>query len=98
MRAQHVEAQNFTRPIFQKIGDREKIAEGLRHLLAFDLKEAIVHPHARERMTAMRPFALRDFVFMMRKDKIDSAAMNVEGLAQQSLAHRRAFDMPAGAP
>ena len=46
----------------------------------------------------MRAFALRDLVLVMREDEIDAAAMNVEGLAQMRLAHRGAFDVPAGPP
>ncbi len=44
----------------------------------------------------MRGDALRDLVLVVRKDEIEPAAVNVEGLAQKRLAHRRAFDVPAG--
>ena len=47
-------------------------------------------------MTVMRAFALGDFVFVMGKHQVDAAAVDVEGLAEQSLAHRRAFNVPAG--
>src|SRR5712671_4219790 len=96
MGSQHVEAKHLAWPILQKIADGEEIAQALGHLLALDLKEAIVHPNARQRMTMMGALALRDFVLVMGKDEVDAAAMNVEGLAEQSLAHRRAFDVPSG--
>src|SRR5580704_17291703 len=32
-------------PTSQQLMDGDEIAEALRHFLAFDLKEAIVHPH-----------------------------------------------------
>ena len=59
-----------------------KLPEALRHLLAFDLEEAVVHPDFRERMAVMGAFALGDFVFVMGKHQIDAAAMDVEGLAE----------------
>src|SRR5512146_1548398 len=55
-----------------------------------------MHPDLREGLAKMDAFALRDLVLMMRKDEIEPAAMNVEALAEMGLAHRRAFDMPAG--
>ena len=44
----------------------------------------------------MGALGLGDFVLVVGKDEIDAAAMDVEGLAQQRLAHGRAFDVPAG--
>src|SRR5690242_19711018 len=41
-------------------------------------------------------FTLRDLVFVMRKDEIDAARVNVETLAEILHRHRRALDMPAG--
>ena len=46
---------------------------------------------------AVAAFALRDFVFVMREDEVEPAAVDVERFAEQSSAHGRAFDMPAGA-
>ncbi len=40
--------------------------------------------------------ALRDLVLVVREDQVEAAAVDVEGLAQRVLAHRRAFDVPAG--
>ena len=45
----------------------------------------------------MGALGLGDFVLVVGEDEIDAAAMDVEGLAQKRLAHRRAFDVPAGA-
>src|SRR5271169_7120964 len=55
-----------------------------------------VHPVAHKRLTG-RAFALRDFVFVVRKREIDAASVNVQRLAQILHGHRGAFDMPAGA-
>ena len=42
-------------------------------------------------------FALGDFVFVVGEQKIEPAAVDVECLAQELAAHRRAFDVPARA-
>ena len=53
-----------------------------------------MQPVAGER-TVFCAFGLGDLVFMVRKNKIGSAAVNVEGLAEIFTAHGRALDMPA---
>src|SRR5262249_42239460 len=40
--------------------------------------------------------ALRDFIFMMRKDVVDAAAMDVERVAEILHRHGGTFDMPTG--
>src|SRR5690349_928992 len=95
MREQHRQSDHFARPILQQIADRDEVAERLRHLLAFDLKKAVVHPVIRHDWRMKGATRLRDFVLVMRKDEIDAAAMDVEYLAEMLPGHRRAFDMPA---
>ena len=53
-----------------------------------------MHPVLRKRPAA-GALALRDFVFVMRKLQIGTAAVDVERLAQQRAAHGRALDVPA---
>jgi len=43
----------------------------------------------------VRPFTLGDFVFVMGKDQVLAAAMDIEGVAEIFSTHRRALDMPA---
>ena len=50
-------------------------------------------PIARQRL-AEGPLRLRDLVFVMGKNQITSAAMDIKGLSQILGAHRRALDMP----
>ena len=57
-----------------------------------------MHPDLRHDGRAVGAARLRDLVLMMRKDEVDAAAMDVEGLAEMRRRHGRAFDMPAGAP
>ena len=46
---------------------------------------------------ARRRFALRDFVFVVRKREVDAAGVDVERIAEIFHGHRGAFDVPAGA-
>ncbi len=66
----------------QQLVDRHEISERLRHLLAFDLQEAVVHPVIRHHRRVEGAARLGDFVFVVRKHEIDAAAVDVEGLAE----------------
>ena len=77
--------------------DRHEIAEGLGHLLALDLQEAVVHPVVGHHRRAVGAAALRDLVLVVGEDEVDAAAVDVEHLAQRLLRHRRALDVPARA-
>ena len=80
----------------QKLVDRHEIPQALRHLFAFDLQMAVVHPDIGHHFMPEGGAALRHFVFMMREQEVDAAAMNVEHLAEVFPARRRTFDVPAG--
>ena len=52
-------------------------------------------PEARKELPG-RPFRLRDLILVVRKDQVDSAAVDVDGRRpQQPHGHRRALDVPA---
>ena len=57
------------------------------------LHEPVVHPERRHRAPVER-FALRELVLVMRKDQVEPATVDVEVLAENRLAHRRALDVP----
>src|SRR4051812_33181243 len=63
--------------------------------LSANTHEAVVQPIASERLTGIG-LRLRQLVLMVRKLQIEAAAMDIERLAQEFHAHRRAFDVPAG--
>src|SRR5260221_6472739 len=97
MAAEQRQADRLARPFGQELVYGNEIAERLRHLLACRRgEEAVMQPVAGERRAAMRTDALGDLVLMVRKDEVEPAAMDVEGLAEMRLGHRRAFDVPAG--
>ncbi len=58
------------------------------------LHEAVVHPVVRHRPVVER-LALRDLVFMVRKHEVEAAAVDVELLAEDRLAHGGTLDVPA---
>ncbi len=98
MCAQHVEAQYLSRPVRQQLADGHEVTLRLRHLRAFDLQEAVVHPEIRHHRRVKGAARLRDFVLVVRKHEIDAAAVDVERLAQVLPRHRRALDVPARPP
>ena len=69
-------------------------AAHLAHLAA-GLHQAVVQPILGHRL-AVAALALGDFVFVVREDQVQPAAVDVERLAQQLAAHGGAFDVPAG--
>src|SRR5690349_14012033 len=96
MRAEQRPAQSLALPaLLQKFVHGDKIAEALRHLFLIDGKETVMQPEARQR-TAVRCLGLGDFVFVVRKDEIQAAAVNVYRGPERGFNHSRALDMPAG--
>ena len=79
----------------QQIGQAIIVARGLRHLQPIDQQVLAVNPVLDEGFAGIA-FALRDLVFVMRKDQIDAARVNVDLLAQVLERHGAAFDVPAG--
>ena len=54
-----------------------------------------VQPVAHE-FFPVHAFALRDLRFVMRKNIVDAAAVNIDLLAEERGCHRTALDVPAG--
>ena len=52
-----------------------------------------MHPDFGHRLT-MAALTLRNFIFVMRENEIQSAPMDIKSLSQKATAHRRTFDMP----
>ena len=77
--------------------NRNGVAEGLRHLLAFDDQVFYVDPVEHERF-AGHPLGLGDLVLMMRKNQVFATHVDVQRLSELSDAHDRALEVPAGPP
>jgi len=68
--------------------NRYEIAEALRHFLAFNLQEAIMHPDIGHAGRAKCAATLCNFILVMRENEIDSAAVNIKSLTEIAMAHR----------
>ena len=80
----------------EEIANRGKVAKAFGHLFAGRILQVLrVQPVARERLPG-RTLALGDLVFVVRKDQVDAAGVNVERLSEVLHAHRGALDVPAG--
>ncbi len=74
---------------------RESVAQGLAHLLALRGDPRRVHPAVRRAVAGGA--RLRHLVFVVREAQVEAAAVDVEHAVEVAVAHRRAFDVPAGA-
>src|SRR5439155_22901159 len=100
MRAGHERIADGARLIAlrQDVAQCRKILESLRHLLAHRILQKLGMQPVPGEGLAGRGLALRDLVLVMGKDIVDAAGVDVEALTQVLHAHRRALDVPAGAP
>ena len=87
MGLQHCVSNNGTGPRAKQLADRDEIAERLRHFLALDLQESVVHPDVGHRRRAMSAPRLSNFVLMVGKDQIQATTMDVEYLAEICRTH-----------
>src|SRR5207245_8092643 len=78
---QQVEPERVRGVAPRQIVDRLRVTERLRHLLAAEVREPIVHPEARER-PAGGALGLGDLVLVVREDQVFSAPVYVEALAK----------------
>ena len=92
-----VHEQRVAPDLVEDVAQPADVALGLRHLLVAELQHPVVHPQPRERAPAGGQ-GLRGLVLVVGEQEIDPAAVDVELDAQQLLGHRRALDVPAGAP
>ena len=68
----------------------------LGHLRAAHLEVRAMEPRPDERLAGRR-LALGDLVLVMREDQVDATGVDIERRPEVGHAHRRAFDVPAGA-
>ncbi|RIK33046.1 MAG: hypothetical protein DCC52_04170 [Chloroflexi bacterium] len=97
MRAENKHANRVGAIARQRVGNMHQAAEMARHFfLARQMQQRIVHPIARK-FFARKRFGLRDFVFVMRKHDVKTAAMQINLFAVLFQIHRGTFNVPAGA-
>ena len=66
---------------FEHIPCEHEVSQGFGHFFPVNIHIAIVHPVPGERLPA-GAFRLGDFIFMVGKNQIFAAAMDIKGLAQ----------------
>src|SRR5690606_37483064 len=77
------------------LGDQQRVAQRLAHLLAAGGEHAVVQPVAGEAVAGR--VGLGGLVLVVREDQVDAAAVDVERGAEVLGGHRRALQVPAGA-
>src|SRR6266581_3023893 len=97
MGSEDEETHDFGVIFLQYLADGEEVAQRLRHLLVVDTHEAVMHPVVHEG-SAVGALALRDLVLVMGKLQVGASAVDVEMFSEQPGSHRRALDVPSGAP
>src|SRR5580692_2018027 len=79
-----------------QVAQRVEVPQALRHLLALDEQETHMKPETSERLSGQR-LRLCDLVFMVRKDQVFSARMQIKALAEFLHRHHRTLQVPAWA-
>ena len=95
MGVQEEEAQGVGRVLFEGLAQRDDVAQGLAHLLVAQFDHTVVHPELRHRRIAGARLGLGDLVFVVRKDEILSAAVDVDVLSEVLRRHGAALDVPS---
>jgi hypothetical protein len=83
--------------LLQHIAQRIKIPERLRHLLPLHHEVRAMQPVADE-LLPRASFRLCDLRFVMRKNVVHPAAVNIELLTEKLRRHRAALDVPSRPP
>ena len=95
VRSEKQHEQRLRPPLVERVPQRDHVAERLRHLLAAEAEDPVVHPELRE--LTPRAARLGDLVLVVREDEIEPTAVDLEHRPEVLLGHRRALDVPTGA-
>ena len=95
MGADHVVAQLDPAHALEHVGNQQRVAERLAHLLAGRGDPGVVQPVGREAVARRARLGL--LVLVVGEAQVDAAAVDVEGGTEVLARHRRALDVPAGA-
>ena len=94
VRRPQVEPQLHGPHALDHLGDQQRVAQGLAHLLPGRGHPGVVHPVLGEAV-ADGP-GLGDLVLVVREHEVQATAVDVERAAQVHPGHRRALQVPAG--
>ena len=79
---EHCQSDRFAVMLAQQILNGDDIAKAFRHLFALHQEIAVVHPVLGEPFRWRIAKALCNLVFVVRKDQVLAAAVNVECIAK----------------
>jgi hypothetical protein len=94
---QQVADRRGTVPGLEQVGEGHEVAQPLGHLLPVHGQVLAVAPDPDKGLTGRR-LGLGDLVLVVGEDVVDPTAVDVQALAEEGHAHRRALDVPAGTP
>ncbi len=80
---------------FQGVPYGYQVTQALAHLFLAHAEQAVVHPVLHEGFLAGKCFRLGDLVFVMGKDDVLAAAVDVNPVAEELAGHGAALDVPA---
>ena len=95
MRADEEIPNHFIAVNISNLTNRFKITERFAHFNVIHINIAVMHPVSCKR-AAVCAFALRNLIFVVRKNKIFTAAVDIDRVPEIFSVHGRAFNMPAG--
>ena len=95
MYRQKVKPDDLSGKLFEDFPQQEEVTQGLGHFFMIDGNKAVMHPVPGHGL-AKTALALSDFVFMVGKNQVKAAAVDIEAFSQIFIGHGGAFDMPAG--
>ena len=80
---------------FEELFQCDEVTVRLTHFLSIHGQHVVVHP-IMYHIFSLGSYGLCNLAFVMREDKVHTATMNVEVLAQVFLSHGCTFGVPAG--
>src|SRR2546430_9539309 len=83
------------KPFRRKIVQRVHVTQTFAHLFAVNEQVLTVIPVIRKGY-AVAAFALSDFIFVVGKEKVYSAGMEIDRVAKNLFAHGAALNVPPG--
>src|SRR6266576_1254928 len=95
MRGEEEDKDRLRAPLLDDVMQRRDVSDRLRHLLADEFEQSVVHPETRK--LAACGLRLRALVLVMRKEEVEPTQMDLEAGAKELLRHRGALDVPAWA-
>ena len=93
LRRNHNITNGLIAKLLCNLANCKEIAERFTHFAVINIDISVMHPIMRK-IASISAFRLCNLVLMVRENKVLTTAMDINGLAQISSCHSRAFNMP----